>query len=118
LALAYTVTAVIGAPIGARLITLVNPMALRQLFGLLLISLAAGLLTRKTPFEQLGNLVLLVGLLFLVVGTLVIAVRQHRRQAAESSAVVIPGKPGSQVPETEVVRGGAGSQAPEGGATR
>lgn len=118
LALAYTVTAVIGAPIGARLITLVNPMALRQLFGLLLISLAAGLLTRETPFEQLGNLALLVGLLSLVVGTLVIAVRQHRRQAAESSAVVIPGEAGSQVPETEVVRGGAGSQAPEGGATR
>jgi uncharacterized membrane protein YfcA len=78
LAVAYAVTAVIGAPIGARLITLVNPRSLRQLFGLLLLSLAVGSLTRKTPYEAWGNVFLAAGLLALVAGTLIIASRQHR----------------------------------------
>jgi uncharacterized membrane protein YfcA len=78
LAVAYAATAVIGAPIGARLITLVNPKSLRQLFGLLLLSLAVGALTRKTQFEAAGNFLLALGLVVLVVGTLVIAYRQQR----------------------------------------
>jgi uncharacterized membrane protein YfcA len=85
LAVAYAVTAVIGAPLGARLITLVNPRNLRQLFGLLLLSLSVGSLTRKTPFETLGNVLLAAGLVALVVGTLVIATRQQRRAAVEAS---------------------------------
>jgi uncharacterized protein len=82
----YAVTAVVGAPLGARLITLVNPRELRRLFGLMLLSLAVGSLTRKTPFEAVGNVVLVTGLVALVVGTLVIAVRQHRREAALEGA--------------------------------
>jgi uncharacterized membrane protein YfcA len=81
LAVAYAATAVIGAPIGARLITLVNPRSLRQLFGLLLLSLAAGALTRKTQFETAGNVLLALGLVTLVVGTLWIARRQQRADA-------------------------------------
>jgi hypothetical protein len=72
------VTAVIGAPIGAKLITYVNPKNLRQLFGLLLLSLSIGSLSRQTPFEQLGNLALAAGLAALVGGTFIIAARQHR----------------------------------------
>jgi uncharacterized membrane protein YfcA len=83
LALAYAVTAVVGAPLGARLITLVNPRSLRRLFGLLLLSLAVGSLTRRTPVEPLGNAFLVLGLLILVAGTLVIAARQHRADRAE-----------------------------------
>jgi hypothetical protein len=82
LAVAYAVTAVVGAPLGASLITLVNPRALRRLFGLMLLSLAVGSLTRKTPFEAVGNVFLVSGLVALVVGTLVVAVRQHRSEAA------------------------------------
>jgi uncharacterized membrane protein YfcA len=75
LALAYTLTAVIGAPIGAKLITFVNPRALRKLFGLLLLSLSVGSLSRRTPYEPLGNLALVTGLAVLVGGTFVIAYR-------------------------------------------
>jgi hypothetical protein len=82
LALAYTVTAVIGAPIGAKLITFVNPRALRKLFGLLLLSLSAGSLTRRTPYEPLGNLALVTGLLVLVGGTFVIAYRHRGQEVA------------------------------------
>jgi len=78
LAVAYAVTAIIGAPIGARLITYVNPGKLRQLFGLLLLSLAIGSLTRKTPYETVGNVALAIGLVALVAGTFVIAARQRR----------------------------------------
>ena len=81
LALAYTITAVIGAPIGAKLITFVNPRALRKLFGLLLLSLSAGSLSRRTPYEPLGNVALVTGLVVLVGGTFVIAYR-HRGQEA------------------------------------
>lgn len=88
LALAYTVTAVIGAPIGARLITYVNPKNLRQLFGLLLLSLSIGSLTRRTDLEGLGNLALVAGLFTLVVGTFVIAARQHRADARAREAGV------------------------------
>ena len=79
LALAYTLTAVIGAPIGAKLITYVNPKALRKLFGLLLLSLSLGLLSRgRGPeIEMLGNVALVTGLLALVGGTLLIAYRQR-----------------------------------------
>ena len=86
LALAYTLTAVIGAPIGAKLITYVNPKELRKLFGLLLLSLSAGSLSRRTPYEQLGNVALVVGLVTLVGGTLYIAMRQRRAQAATMAA--------------------------------
>ena len=82
LALAYTITAVIGAPIGAKLITFVNPRALRKLFGLLLLSLSAGSLTRRTAYEPLGNLALVTGLVVLVGGTFVIAYRQRGAEAA------------------------------------
>lgn len=82
LAVAYSVTAVLAAPLGARLIGLVNPGSLRQLFGLLLLSLAVGSLTRQTPYEPLGIVFLAVGLLALVTGTLVIAARQHWTNAA------------------------------------
>ncbi|HEV2123574.1 MAG TPA: sulfite exporter TauE/SafE family protein [Chloroflexota bacterium] len=88
LALAYTVTAVIGAPIGARLITYVNPKNLRQLFGLLLLSLSIGSLTRRTDLEGLGNLALVVGLFVLVVGTFVIAARQRRADSRAREAGV------------------------------
>jgi uncharacterized membrane protein YfcA len=81
LAVAYAVTAVVGAPIGARLITLVNPKSLRQLFGLLLLSLSVGSLTRKTELETVGNFFLVAGLFILVVGAVVLAVRQHRAAA-------------------------------------
>ncbi len=112
LALAYTLTAVIGAPLGARLITLVNPKNLRQLFGLLLISLAVGLLTRKTPYELWGNVALVVGLVSLVVGTLVVALRQHRRQRAGALA---GGAPGAKVGLSPGVVGD-GSERPPGSA--
>jgi uncharacterized membrane protein YfcA len=78
LAVAYAVTAVVGAPLGARLIAFVDPKQLRQLFGLLLLSLSVGSLTRKTPLELAGNVFLVVGLLSLVVGTLWIALKQQR----------------------------------------
>ena len=86
LAVAYALTAVIGAPIGARLIVFVNPKSLRQLFGLLLLSLSAGSLTRKTPYEPWGNVMLAAGLVALVAGTLVIAARQRRAGAAVGAA--------------------------------
>lgn len=79
LSLAYTATAVIGAPIGAKLITYVNPKELRKLFGLLLLSLSAGSLTRRTPYEMIGNVILATGLIVLVAGTLYIASRQRRQ---------------------------------------
>lgn len=91
LALAYTITAVIGAPIGARLITLVNPKSLRQLFGLLLLSLSIGSLTRKTPLEYVGYAALAGGLAALIVGTLIIAYRQHKENAAQAAASVATG---------------------------
>lgn len=81
LALAYAITAVIGAPIGARLITLVNPRALRKLFGLLLLSLSIGSLTRRTPYEELGNVALAIGLLALIAGAVLVATRQRRLDA-------------------------------------
>jgi uncharacterized protein len=81
LALAYSLAAVPGAPLGARLITLLQPARLRQLFGLLLLSLAASSLTRETPYETAGNLFLVAGLVTLVAGTLLIAYRQHRARA-------------------------------------
>ena len=76
--MAYALTAVVGAPLGARLIAFVDPKQLRQLFGLLLLSLSVGSLTRKTPLEMVGNVFLVVGLLSLVVGTLWIAFKQQR----------------------------------------
>jgi uncharacterized membrane protein YfcA len=81
LAVAYAATAVFGAPIGARLITYINPRELRRLFGLLLFSLAVGTLTRKTEYEAWGNAVLIAGIVALVAGTLVIAARQLRTAA-------------------------------------
>jgi len=81
LAAAYAITAVVGAPIGAKLITFVNPKALRKLFGLLLLSLSVGSLTRRTPFEQLGNVALATGLVVLVGGTFLIAYRQRGAEA-------------------------------------
>jgi hypothetical protein len=78
LAVAYAATAIVGAPIGARLIVLVNPDRLRRLFGLLLLSLAAGSLTRRTALEPWGNLFLAAGLVALLAGALAIAIRQHR----------------------------------------
>ena len=88
LALAYTLTAVIGAPIGAMLITYVNPKALRKLFGLLLLSLSAGLLSRGhgPEVELLGNVALVGGLLALVGGTLLIAYRQRGEAAVAGTA--------------------------------
>jgi uncharacterized protein len=86
LAVAYAVAAVIGAPVGARLITLVNPRNLRQLFGLMLLSLSVGSLTRKTPYETAGNVFLVAGLLTLVAGTLYFAIRQQRSGAALEGA--------------------------------
>jgi hypothetical protein len=77
LSVAYAVTAVVGAPIGAKLITYVNPRNLRQLFGLLLLSLSIGSLTRKTDYELVGNVLLVLGLAVLVGGTLAIAARQR-----------------------------------------
>jgi uncharacterized protein len=84
LALAYTLTAVIGA----MLITYVNPKALRKLFGLLLLSLSAGLLTRGrgSVVELLGNVALVTGLLALVGGTLLIAYRQRGATAPAGAA--------------------------------
>jgi uncharacterized membrane protein YfcA len=84
LAVAYALTAVIGAPIGAKLITYIDPKALRKLFGLLLLSLSAGSLTRRTPYETLGNLALALGLAALIAGTLTIAYRR-RGQAAPAT---------------------------------
>jgi uncharacterized protein len=81
LAAAYAITAVIGAPIGAKLITYVNPKALRKLFGLLLLSLSAGSLTRRTPYEPYGNVALVAGLTALVGGTLWIAYKQRGAEA-------------------------------------
>ncbi len=95
LAFAYTLTAVVGAPVGAKLITYVNPKELRKLFGLLLLSLSAGSLSRHTPFEQLGNLALATGLIVLVGGTLYIAFRQQRQQAAAASAIASAGTAGT-----------------------
>ena len=86
LALAYALTAVIGAPLGARLITLVNPKSLRWLFGLLLLSLSVGSLTRKTPYELWGNVMLAAGLVALLAGTLFIAGRQRRADARVAAA--------------------------------
>ena len=90
LAVAYAATAMIGAPLGARLITLVNPKSLRQLFGLLLLSLSVGTLTRKTPMEPYGTAFLTIGLLVLVIGAIVIAIRQ-RQQTAAVAAAAAPG---------------------------
>ena len=86
LALAYTLTAVVGAPVGAKLITFVNPKELRKLFGLLLLALAAGSLSRQTPYEPLGNAALVAGLLVLVGGTLFIAYRQRVSSPAGTGA--------------------------------
>jgi uncharacterized protein len=83
LALAYTITAVIGAPIGAKLITFVNPRALRKLFGLLLLSLSVGSLSRRTPYEPFGNVALVTGLVVLVGGTFLIAYRQRGQAVAQ-----------------------------------
>jgi uncharacterized membrane protein YfcA len=73
LALAYCVTAVVGAPLGARLISRVNPQQLRKLFGMLLLSLASRLLA-PNGYELVGN-GLLLGLLALSAGTLAAAWR-------------------------------------------
>lgn len=71
LALAYTLTAVVGAPIGVRLLTLINPRQLRKLFGVLLLSLALRLLT-PPGYEPIGNGLLVLGLGTVVLGTLAI----------------------------------------------
>jgi uncharacterized membrane protein YfcA len=86
LAAAYAATAVIGAPIGAHLISYVNPRNLRQLFGLLLLALAVGALTRKTPYALWGNVFLAVGLVALVAGTLALARRQRRAELLAAQA--------------------------------
>lgn len=93
LAVAYTVTAVIGAPVGAKLITYVNPKELRKLFGLLLLSLSLASLSRGTPppLVTLGNLALVAGLVALVLGTLYIAVRQRRATATTAPAAAAGG---------------------------
>jgi uncharacterized protein len=86
LSAAYAITAVIGAPIGAKLITYVNPKELRKLFGLLLLSLSIGSLSRKTPYEQIGNVALATGLAVLVLGTLYIAFKQRAATPAGAAA--------------------------------
>ena len=92
LAVAYALPAMLGAPVGARLIQHLDTTALKRLFGVLLLALAVRLLVPRSAaslcavlglaavpdcpsVDMAGTLVMSVGLLVLVAGTLVVVLR-------------------------------------------
>ena len=93
LAVAYAIPAMLGAPLGARLITAINTAALKRLFGVLLMALALRLLIPRSPaslcsalglgalpgcpsIDMTGTLLLTAGLLVLVIGTIITVARR------------------------------------------
>lgn len=99
LAVAYAIPAMLGAPLGARLITAINTAALKRLFGVLLMALALRLLIPRSPtslcsalgldplpgcpsIDMTGTLLLTAGLVVLVIGTIITVARRPAERAA------------------------------------
>jgi len=98
LAIVYAIPAMVGAPLGARLITAIDTAALKRLFGVLLLALALRLLIPRSPaslcstlgidalpgcpsIDTTGTLLLMLGLLVLVAGTIITLARRPAGRA-------------------------------------